>query len=34
MNDNIQDLTREVHGIKEAIKSLTEMLRKYVGNRS
>jgi hypothetical protein len=34
MNDNIQDLTREVHGIKEAIKSLTEMLRKYMDNRS
>ena len=28
MNDNIESLTREVRGTKEAIKSLTDVLRK------
>ena len=28
MNDNVENLTREVHGTKEAIKSLTDVLRK------
>ncbi len=32
MNDNIENLTREVHGTKEAIKSLTDVLRKYLDN--
>jgi hypothetical protein len=30
MNDNIENLAREVHGTKEAIKSLTDMLKKYL----
>ena len=34
MNDNIESLTREVHGTKEAIKSLTDVLRKYFDNRN
>jgi methyl-accepting chemotaxis protein len=32
VNDNIENLTREVHGTKEAIKSLTDVLRKYLDN--
>ncbi len=32
MNDNIENLTREVHGTKETIKSLTDVLRKYLDN--
>jgi hypothetical protein len=32
MNDNIENFTREVHGTKEAIKSLTDVLRKYLDN--
>jgi hypothetical protein len=32
MNDNIENLTREVRGTKEAIKSLTDVLRKYLDN--
>jgi hypothetical protein len=32
MNDNIENLTREVHGTKEAIKSLTDVFRKYLDN--
>ena len=34
MNENIQDLAREVQGTKESIKSLAEMLRKYLDNRN
>jgi hypothetical protein len=34
MNDNIENLTREVHGTKETIKSLTDVLRKYLDNRN
>jgi hypothetical protein len=34
MNDNIENLTREVRGTKEAIKSLTDMLRKYLDKKS
>jgi hypothetical protein len=34
MNDNVENLTREVHGTKEAIKSLTDVLRKYLDNRN
>ncbi len=34
MNDNVENLTREVHGNKEAIKSLTDVLRKYLDNRN
>ena len=34
MNDNIESLTREVHGTKEAIKSLTDVFRKYLDNRN
>jgi ABC-type transporter Mla subunit MlaD len=34
MNDNIENLTREVHGTKEAIKSLTDVLRKYLDNKN
>ncbi len=34
MNDNIENLTREVRGTKEAIKSLTDVLRKYLDNRN
>ena len=34
MNDNIENITREVHGTKEAIKSLTDVLRKYFDNRN
>jgi hypothetical protein len=34
MNDNIENLTREVHGTKEAIKSLTDMLSKYLDKKS
>jgi hypothetical protein len=34
MNDNVENLTREVHGTKEAIKSLTDVLRKYFDNRN
>jgi phage host-nuclease inhibitor protein Gam len=34
MNDNIESLTREVRGTKEAIKSLTDMLRKYLDKKS
>jgi hypothetical protein len=33
MNDNIENLTREVHGTKEAINSLTDVLRKYLDNK-
>jgi hypothetical protein len=33
MNDNVENLSREVHGTKEAIKSLTDVLRKYFDNR-
>lgn len=34
MNDNVENLTREVHGTKETIKSLTDVLRKYLDNRN
>jgi hypothetical protein len=34
MNDNIESLTREVHGTKEAIKSLTEVLKKNLDKKS
>ncbi|HKG72162.1 MAG TPA: hypothetical protein VKA87_09685 [Nitrososphaeraceae archaeon] len=34
MNDNIENITREVHGTKEAIKSLTDMLSKYLDKKS
>lgn len=34
MNDNIENLTHEVHGTKEAIKNLTDMLRKYLDKKS
>jgi hypothetical protein len=34
MNDNIENLTREVRGTKEAIKSLTDMLEKYLDKKS
>ena len=34
MNDNIENLTREVRGTKEAIKSLIDMLRKYLDKKS
>jgi hypothetical protein len=34
MNDNIENLTCEVRGTKEAIKSLTDMLEKYLDNRN
>ena len=34
MNDNIENLTREVRGTKEAIKSLTDMLKKYLDNKN
>ena len=34
MNDNIENLTREVRGTKEAIKSLTYMLRTYLDKKS
>jgi hypothetical protein len=34
MNDNVENLTREVHGTKEAIKSLTDVLRKYLDNKN
>jgi hypothetical protein len=34
MNDNIENLTREVRGTKEAIKSLTDMLGKYLDKKS
>jgi hypothetical protein len=34
MNDNIENLAREVHGTKEAIKSLTDVLRKYLDNKN
>ena len=32
MNDNIDNLTREVRGTKEAIKSLTDVFRRYLDN--
>ena len=32
INDNIDSLTHEVHGTKEAIKSRTDVLRKYLDN--
>jgi DNA-directed RNA polymerase subunit F len=34
MNDNIESLTHEVRGTKEAIKSLTDILRKYLDKKS
>jgi hypothetical protein len=34
MNDNIENLTREVRGTKEAIKSLTDILGKYLDKKS
>ena len=34
MNDNIENLTREVRSTKEAIKSLTDMLRNYLDKKS
>jgi hypothetical protein len=34
MNDNIENLAHEVHGTKEAIKSLTDVLRKYLDKKS
>jgi hypothetical protein len=34
MNDNIENLTREVRGTKEAIKSLTDMFGKYLDKKS
>lgn len=34
MNDNIGNLSREVRGTKEAIKSLTDMLSKYLDKKS
>ena len=33
MNDNIENLTREVRGTKEAIKSLTDVFSKYLDNK-
>ncbi len=33
MNDNIENLTREVRGTKEAIKSLTDVFNKYLNNK-
>jgi hypothetical protein len=34
MNDNIENITREVRGTKEVIKSLTDMLGKYLDKKS
>jgi hypothetical protein len=34
MNDNIENVTHEVRGTKEAIKSLSDMLRKYLDKKS
>jgi hypothetical protein len=34
MNDNIESLTHEVRGTKEAIKRLTDILRKYLDKKS
>ncbi len=34
MNDNIENLTREVHGTKEVIKSLTDVFAKYLDNKN
>jgi len=34
MNDNIENLTREVRGTKEVIKSLTDVLSKYLDKKS
>jgi hypothetical protein len=34
MNDNIESVTHEVRGTKEAIKSLSDMLRKYLDKKS
>jgi peptidoglycan hydrolase CwlO-like protein len=34
MNDNIENVSHEVHGTKEAIKSLTDMLKKYLDKKS
>jgi DNA-directed RNA polymerase subunit F len=34
MNDNIESLTHEVRGTKEAIKSLIDILRKYLDKKS
>jgi DNA-directed RNA polymerase subunit F len=34
MNDNIESLTHEVRGTKEAVKSLTDILRKYLDKKS
>jgi hypothetical protein len=34
MNDNIENVTHEIRGTKEAIKSLSDMLRKYLDKKS
>jgi septal ring factor EnvC (AmiA/AmiB activator) len=34
MNDNIENVTHEVRGTKEAIKSLSDTLRKYLDKKS
>jgi ABC-type transporter Mla subunit MlaD len=34
MNDNIENVTREIRGTKEAIRSLTDMLSKYMDKKS
>ena len=34
MNDNIENVTREIRGTKEAIRSLTDMLSKYMHKKS
>jgi hypothetical protein len=34
MNDNIDSVTHEVRGTKESIKSLTDMLGKYLDKKS
>ena len=34
MNDNIENITREIRGTKEAIRSLTDMLSKYMDKKS
>ena len=34
MNYNIENITREIRGTKEAIRSLTDMLSKYMDKKS
>lgn len=34
MNYNIENVTREIRGTKEAIRSLTDMLSKYMDKKS